>query len=103
VAFDALAFGIMPVAAEGAEPDQLLALDAASRALADAGYDARPFERERASVIVGRGGYLTPGVARLGTPRPSARRRATSTSPWPPSRRWRRSSGTSCAPAALTP
>lgn len=63
--FDALGFGIMPVAAEGAEPDQLLTLSLASRALADAGYDDRPFDRERTSVILGRGGYLTPGVARL--------------------------------------
>lgn len=65
IAFDAVAFGIMPIAAEGAEPDQLLALDAAARALADAGYDDRPFSRERAGVVVGRGGYLTAGVARL--------------------------------------
>ncbi len=65
VRFDALSFGIMPVAAQGAEPDQLLALDAAARALADAGYADRSFPRERASVILGRGGYLTPGVARL--------------------------------------
>ena len=61
--FDALAFGIMPVAAEGAEPDQLLALDAASRALEDAALQAVP--RERTAVIVGRGGYLTAGMARL--------------------------------------
>jgi acyl transferase domain-containing protein len=65
VRFDALSFGIMPVAAQGAEPDQLLALEVAARALADAGYADRPFARERASVILGRGGYLTPGVARL--------------------------------------
>jgi 3-oxoacyl-(acyl-carrier-protein) synthase len=65
VRFDAASFGIMPVAAQGAEPDQLLALQVAARALADAGYADRPFARERASVILGRGGYLTPGVARL--------------------------------------
>ena len=35
--FDPLAFGIMPVAVDGAEPDQLLALAAAAAALADAG------------------------------------------------------------------
>lgn len=61
--FDALAFGIMPVAAEGAEPDQLLTLQAAGRALADAGYDGGA--PERTGVILGRGGYLTPGMARL--------------------------------------
>ncbi len=65
LAFDAAGFGIMPVAALGAEPDQLLALDVAASALADAGHADRPVERDRASVILGRGGYLTAGVARL--------------------------------------
>ena len=35
--FDPIAFGIMPVAAAGAEPDQLLALHVAAAALDDAG------------------------------------------------------------------
>ena len=35
--FDPTEFGIMPVAAEGAEPDQLIALAVAAAALADAG------------------------------------------------------------------
>src|SRR5690606_30853536 len=35
--FDPLAFGIMPVAMESAEPDQLLALGAAAACLSDAG------------------------------------------------------------------
>ena len=61
-AFDPLAFGIMPVAAAGAEPDQLLALDVAARAIADAG---RELPRDRTAVILGRGGYLTSGMARL--------------------------------------
>ena len=65
ILFDAAAFGVMPVAAEGAEPDQLLALESAAHALADAGYQDRSFDRSRATVILGRGGYLTPGVARL--------------------------------------
>src|SRR5258705_6981191 len=60
--FDPVAFGIMPVAAAGAEPDQLLALQVAAAALADAGC-AVP--RERTGVVLGRGGYLTPGMARL--------------------------------------
>jgi acyl transferase domain-containing protein/phosphopantetheinyl transferase len=63
--FDATGFGIMPVAARGAEPDQLLALQVAARALADAGYEDRPFARERAGVILGRGGYAGPGRTRL--------------------------------------
>ncbi|MCA9676698.1 MAG: polyketide synthase, partial [Myxococcales bacterium] len=64
--FDPVAFGIMPVAARGAEPDQLLALGVAARALADAGYGVgHEVPRDRAGVILGRGGYLTPGMARL--------------------------------------
>ncbi len=62
--FDAASFGIMPVAAQSAEPDQLLALQAAAAAIADAG-GADRLPRERTGVILGRGGYLTPGMARL--------------------------------------
>jgi acyl transferase domain-containing protein/phosphopantetheinyl transferase (holo-ACP synthase) len=61
--FDPIAFGIMPVAAAGAEPDQLLALHVAAEAVADAG--GRELPRERTGVILGRGGYLTSGMARL--------------------------------------
>ena len=39
----------MPATAEGAEPDQLLALQVAADALADAGYADGGFARERAS------------------------------------------------------
>jgi acyl transferase domain-containing protein len=60
--FDPIAFGIMPRAAAGAEPDQLLALQVAAAALDDAGGRV---PRERTGVILGRGGYLTPGMARL--------------------------------------
>ncbi|HIE72092.1 MAG TPA: polyketide synthase, partial [Planctomycetes bacterium] len=63
--FDALGFGIMPVAAAGAEPDQLLALQAAQAALKDAGYSDAPFARERTSVIIGRGNYIGAGMTRL--------------------------------------
>ncbi len=64
--FDPVAFGIMPVAASGAEPDQLLALHVAASALEDAGYGSgREVPRDRTGVILGRGGYLTPGMARL--------------------------------------
>jgi acyl transferase domain-containing protein len=63
--FDATRHGIMPVAARGSEPDQLLALDVATAALRDAGYDTRPFARERAGVVLGRGGYAGPGRGRL--------------------------------------
>ncbi|MFN7972739.1 MAG: beta-ketoacyl synthase N-terminal-like domain-containing protein [Acidobacteriota bacterium] len=59
--FEAAAFGIMPRAAEGADPDQLLALHVAARCLEDGGYAERPFDRARAGIVLGRGGYLTPG------------------------------------------
>jgi acyl transferase domain-containing protein len=38
------------------EPVQLLALEVAKRALADAGFERRPFPRERTTVIFGAGG-----------------------------------------------
>jgi acyl transferase domain-containing protein/phosphopantetheinyl transferase (holo-ACP synthase) len=63
--FDPSEFGIMPVTAAGTEPDQLLALATASRALADAGYGDGVPDPERVGVVVGRGGYLTPVTARL--------------------------------------
>jgi acyl transferase domain-containing protein/NAD(P)H-dependent flavin oxidoreductase YrpB (nitropropane dioxygenase family)/acyl carrier protein len=53
VPFDALGYGIPPSALASIEPAQLLALEVAARALADAGYARRPFDRERASVIFG--------------------------------------------------
>ncbi|HEX3924955.1 MAG TPA: beta-ketoacyl synthase N-terminal-like domain-containing protein [Streptosporangiaceae bacterium] len=60
--FDPAPFGIMPAAVPGIEPDQLLMLRAAAEAIAD----SRPLgDTRRVGVIVGRGGYLTPGVARL--------------------------------------
>ncbi len=53
IPFDALAYGIPPTALASIEPVQLLALEAAQRALRDAGYEGRPFERDRTSVIFG--------------------------------------------------
>ncbi|MBV9142228.1 MAG: polyketide synthase dehydratase domain-containing protein [Pseudonocardiales bacterium] len=63
--FDPTRFGIMPLAVSGAEPDQLIALDVAAAALTDAGGADRLGDRSRVGVIVGRGGYLTPGMVRL--------------------------------------
>jgi acyl transferase domain-containing protein len=63
--FDALSFGVMPVEAHGADPDQLLSLQVAAQALVDAGYDTTPFAREGTGVIVGRGGYMTAGLRRI--------------------------------------
>jgi acyl transferase domain-containing protein/NAD(P)-dependent dehydrogenase (short-subunit alcohol dehydrogenase family) len=53
VAFDALAYGIPPRSLASIEPTQLLALEVARRALADAGYADREFDRSRVSVIFG--------------------------------------------------
>ncbi|MDQ2791739.1 MAG: polyketide synthase dehydratase domain-containing protein [Actinomycetota bacterium] len=63
--FDPTRFGIMPLAVSGTEPDQLLALHTAAEALADAGGENRLGDRSRVGVILGRGAYLTPGLARL--------------------------------------
>jgi len=60
--FDPAQFGIMPMAVDGTEPDQLLMLRAAAEAIAGGGTLPAP---ERVGVIIGRGGYLTPGLARL--------------------------------------
>ncbi|MEU9116761.1 SDR family NAD(P)-dependent oxidoreductase [Streptomyces sp. NPDC048483] len=53
VPFDALAHGIPPASLTGIEPVQLLALDTAAKALADAGYADRDFDRARTSVVFG--------------------------------------------------
>jgi acyl transferase domain-containing protein len=66
VPFDASRFGIMPVAVPGTEPDQLLALQVAAAALADAGIDTADLGGCTVGVILGRGGYLTPAMTRLG-------------------------------------
>ncbi|MFE3183436.1 beta-ketoacyl synthase N-terminal-like domain-containing protein [Streptomyces violascens] len=62
---DAARFGIMPSSVAGTEPDQLIALSVAARAIADAGGEERLPERGRVGVVLGRGGYLTPGLVRL--------------------------------------
>lgn len=53
VRFDPLEFGIPPRSLVSIEPTQLLALEVARQALADAGYDRRPFDRQRAAVVFG--------------------------------------------------
>lgn len=54
---DPQSFGVMPSVAAGSDPDHLITLKIARDALADAGYLTRPFDRERAGVIIGRGTY----------------------------------------------
>jgi NAD(P)H-dependent flavin oxidoreductase YrpB (nitropropane dioxygenase family)/3-oxoacyl-(acyl-carrier-protein) synthase len=53
VAFDPLAYGIPPLSLSAIEPVQLLALEVSRRALADADYVDRDFDREHTSVIFG--------------------------------------------------
>ncbi|MGE5185528.1 MAG: beta-ketoacyl synthase N-terminal-like domain-containing protein, partial [Acidobacteriota bacterium] len=53
IPFDPLAYGIPPKSLPAIEPVQLLSLEIARRALADAGYVDRSFDRERCAVIFG--------------------------------------------------
>jgi acyl transferase domain-containing protein/phosphopantetheinyl transferase len=63
---DVTGFGIMPNSVPATEPDQLIALRVAAQAVADAGGpDRLPADRAKAGVVLGRGGYLTPGLVRL--------------------------------------
>ncbi|MCC3775001.1 nitronate monooxygenase, partial [Streptomyces sp. UNOB3_S3] len=53
IPFDPLRYGIPPASLPAVEPVQLLALETAARALADAGYDRRAMPRDRTCVIFG--------------------------------------------------
>ncbi|MFD8496907.1 SDR family oxidoreductase [Amycolatopsis sp. NPDC059657] len=53
IPFDPLSYGIPPSSLASIEPVQLLALEAARRALVDAGYGDRDFDRSKASVVFG--------------------------------------------------
>ena len=61
VPFDPLGYGMPPMSLSSIEPVQLLVLEAARKALEDAGYADRPFPRERTAVVLGMGG----GAAQL--------------------------------------
>lgn len=61
---DPARFGIVPAAVRGMEPDHLLALRVAGDAIADAGGAERLPDRSRIGVVLGRGGFITPGAAR---------------------------------------
>ena len=58
LAFDPMKYGMPPKSIESVDPMQLMGLEVASRTLADAGYDVKPFDRERASVIIGASGGI---------------------------------------------
>ncbi|WP_329362691.1 SDR family NAD(P)-dependent oxidoreductase [Streptomyces sp. NBC_01483] len=53
IPFEPLRYGIPPASLPAIEPVQLLALEAARRALEDSGYGSRSFDRSRASVVFG--------------------------------------------------
>ncbi len=65
VEFNPLEFGIMPNAVDGGNPDQYLALKLARDALSDAGYEEKPFNREKTGIILGGGTYPNRGYANL--------------------------------------
>ncbi|MFF0147470.1 acyl transferase domain-containing protein [Amycolatopsis sulphurea] len=52
-------------ALSGTEPEQLIAVQVAAAAVDDAGGEGRLGDRSRTGVVLGRGGHLTPGIARL--------------------------------------
>ena len=58
LAFDPTKYGMPPKSIESVDPMQLMGLEVARRTLVDAGYDQRPFDRERASVIIGASGGI---------------------------------------------
>jgi acyl transferase domain-containing protein/phosphopantetheinyl transferase len=60
--FDPIRFGILPVAVEGTEPEQLLTLALAQQALEDAGVSERSLEKT--GIIIGKGNYPGPGATR---------------------------------------
>ncbi|MEV6929358.1 beta-ketoacyl synthase N-terminal-like domain-containing protein [Dactylosporangium sp. NPDC051485] len=62
--FDPLRFGIMPASIADIEPDQLIALRVAAAAVDDAGGPDRLPPGDRVGVILGRGGFLSPGQLR---------------------------------------
>ncbi|MGH8929203.1 MAG: beta-ketoacyl synthase N-terminal-like domain-containing protein, partial [Egibacteraceae bacterium] len=65
IPFDPLRYGIPPTSLTSIEPAQLLALEVAQRALADAGLPRRDFDRSRVSVVFGAeaGGDLSNAMA----------------------------------------
>ncbi|GAA2785225.1 SDR family NAD(P)-dependent oxidoreductase [Saccharopolyspora taberi] len=67
IPFDPTSFGIPPASMGSIDPAQLVSLEIARRALHDAGYSRRPFDRDRTSVIFGAesgGDFADAGVLR---------------------------------------
>ncbi|WP_051898502.1 type I polyketide synthase [Sciscionella sediminilitoris] len=61
---DLTRFGIMPNSVADTEPDQLIALHVAAQAIEDSGGENRLPDRGRIGVVLGRGGYIGPSMAR---------------------------------------
>lgn len=62
--FDPTAYGILPLAVEGTEPDHLLTLDLVQKALDDAGVFKKQVSLEKTGIIIGKGNYTGPGATR---------------------------------------
>ncbi|MDR6808550.1 3-oxoacyl-(acyl-carrier-protein) synthase/phosphopantetheinyl transferase/malonyl CoA-acyl carrier protein transacylase [Dyadobacter sp. BE34] len=67
--FDPIQFGILPLAVEGTEPEQLLALSLAHKALLDArafsnGCRSNGANFAKTGIIIGKGNYTGPGATR---------------------------------------
>lgn len=59
--FDPMKHGIVPADVKGGEPDQFLALSAATTAIEDAGLDLDNLPRDRMEVIIGHSTYFSSG------------------------------------------
>ncbi|MET7257549.1 type I polyketide synthase [Dyadobacter fermentans] len=62
--FDPIQFGILPLAVEGTEPEQLLALSLAHKALLDARAFSNGANFAKTGIIIGKGNYTGPGATR---------------------------------------
>lgn len=62
--FDPIRFGILPLAVEGTEPEQLLALSLAHKALVDAHAFSNGANFAKTGIIIGKGNYTGPGATR---------------------------------------
>jgi acyl transferase domain-containing protein/NAD(P)H-dependent flavin oxidoreductase YrpB (nitropropane dioxygenase family) len=56
LAFDPTRYGMPPKSIDSVDPMQLMGLEVANRTLIDSGYHEKPFDREKASVILGASG-----------------------------------------------
>lgn len=63
-AFDPIQFGILPLVVESTEPEQLLALHLAYKALTDAAVFEKELSLENTGIIIGKGNYPGPGAVR---------------------------------------